>query len=328
MHMADALLSPSVGAGMCGVSAGILGWSSARLRREGDDRKVPLMGVAGALVFALQMVNFAVPGTGSSAHLGGGLLLAILLGPHAAFLTVASILTVQALFFADGGILALGCNLFNLGFFPAFIGLPLYRAVAGRSPGRGRTTVAAVAAALVSLQLGALGVVTETVASGISGIPFRGFLLLMLPIHAAAGLVEGFVTAAIIGFLRSARPGMVEGSGSEEVGGGVVAGLLAAALVVAVFLSPIASRKPDGLEGALREMTGRTEPDTRSSAIHAGAAALREKTAILPDYALPVGDERGGIGTPLAGLAGGGAVLAAAVGAGHLLRRRRREHTR
>ena len=93
------------------------------------------MGVAGAFVFAAQMLNFAIPGTGSSGHLGGALLLAILLGPEAAFLVMASILAVQALFFADGGLLALGCNIFNLGFFPAFVAYPLvYRRIVGDGP--------------------------------------------------------------------------------------------------------------------------------------------------------------------------------------------------
>ena len=110
MHMADALLSPAVGGTMWAASALSIAYSSKKLRSEADDRKVPLMGVLGAFVFAAQMINFTIPATGSSGHLGGGLLLAILLGPHAAFLTIASVLVVQALFFADGGLLALGCK--------------------------------------------------------------------------------------------------------------------------------------------------------------------------------------------------------------------------
>src|SRR5512135_1191755 len=175
MHMADALLSPQVGATMWAASAAAVAWCSRRLGAEGDDRRVPLMGVIGAFLFAAQMINFAIPGTGSSGHLGGGLLLAILLGPHAALLVMASVLIVQALFFADGGLLALGCNVFNLGFFPAFIGYPLYRLLAGVAPGTARATVAAVLAAVLSLQLGAFAVVLETVASGISALPFGTF---------------------------------------------------------------------------------------------------------------------------------------------------------
>src|SRR5512139_4240159 len=147
MHMADALLSPAVGGTLWVASAGALAHCSAVVRKELDDRKVPLMGVLGAFVFAAQMINFTIPGTGSSGHLGGGLLLAILLGPHAAFLTIASVLVVQAFFFADGGLLALGTNIFNLGVFPCFVGLPLFRGLAGKGPSPGRMTAAAVAAA-------------------------------------------------------------------------------------------------------------------------------------------------------------------------------------
>src|SRR5512136_1006033 len=125
MHMADALLSPTVGGAMWAVSAGTIAFCARKVRKEVDDSKVPLMGVLGAFIFAAQMINFSIPVTGSSGHLGGGLILSILLGPYAAFLTIASVLGVQALFFADGGLLALGCNIFNLGFYPAFLAYPL-----------------------------------------------------------------------------------------------------------------------------------------------------------------------------------------------------------
>ena len=173
MHMADALLSPAVGGAMWVATAGTIAYSSARVRKSLEEHKVPLMGVLGAFVFAAQMINFAIPATGSSGHLGGGLLLAILLGPHAAFLTIASVLFIQALFFADGGLLALGCNIFNLGFFQVFIAYPLlYRQIAGRQPGQGRMLLAALVAATVGLQLAAFAVVLETTASGISALPF------------------------------------------------------------------------------------------------------------------------------------------------------------
>ena len=95
---------------MWAASAGLLGWCARRVRQTADARLVPMMGVLGAFIFAAQMINFSIPGTGSSGHLGGGMILAILLGPYAAFLVTASVLAVQALFFADGGLLALGCN--------------------------------------------------------------------------------------------------------------------------------------------------------------------------------------------------------------------------
>ena len=253
MHMADALLSPTVGAAFWAATAGVAALASRRLQAEADDRRVPLMGVLGAFLFAAQMINFSIPGTGSSGHLGGGLLLAILLGPHAAFLVVASVLIVQALFFADGGLLALGCNSFNLGFLPAFVGYPIYRAVVGESTAPARATAAAVIAAVVSLQLGAIAVVFETVASGISALPLRTFALFMLPIHLAIGVVEGLATAAIVSFVRAARPRLLSQSppAGLSVAGPAVGFLVAALVLVGVAAAGLASGQPDGLEWSI-----------------------------------------------------------------------------
>ena len=106
MHMADALLSPAVGGTMLAVSVGVLACSIRDIRKNFQESRIPLMGVAGAFVFAAQMVNFAIPGTGSSGHIGGAVLLAALLGPSPAFLVMAGVLLIQALFFADGGLLS------------------------------------------------------------------------------------------------------------------------------------------------------------------------------------------------------------------------------
>lgn len=257
MHMADALLSPTVGGAMGVVSAAAVAWCSRHVRREGNDRLVPLMGVLGAFLFAAQMINFSIPGTGSSGHLGGGLLLAILVGPQAAFLVVASVLIVQALFFADGGLLALGCNIFNLGFLPAFAGYPLYRAIAGDSATPARLSAAAVLAAIASLQLGAIAVVAQTVASGISALPLKTFALFMLPIHLAIGIVEGLVTAAIVSFVRTARPALLERKpGTAGSMAGPALGFLAAALMLmGVAAAGLASARPDGLEWSIARTT-------------------------------------------------------------------------
>jgi cobalt/nickel transport system permease protein len=211
MHMADALLSPAVGGTMWAATAGITYYSARKLKQEMDDRKLPLMGVLGAFVFAAQMINFTIPATGSSGHLAGGMILAILLGPYAAFLTMASVITVQALFFADGGLLALGCNIFNMGFFACFVAYPLiYKKLVGEQPTQGRILLGAIAAAILSLQMGAFGVVLETMFSGISDLPFTTFLLLMQPIHLAIGVVEGLVTATVVAFVWKARPEILE----------------------------------------------------------------------------------------------------------------------
>ena len=217
--MADALLSPAVGGSFWAATAGALAWCSGKVKADLDDRRVPLMGVLGAFIFAVQMINFTIPGTGSSGHLGGGLLLAILLGPSAALLTIASVLLVQALFFADGGLLALGCNIFNLGFLPCFLAYPLiYRRIVGPAPSLRRIAAGSTAAAVFALQAGALGVVAETVLSGRSELPFGPFALLMLSIHLVIGLVEGVVTAGILGFLWKTRPEIVAPAAGSRAG--------------------------------------------------------------------------------------------------------------
>ena len=288
MHMADALISPAVGATLWAVSGGLIAGGARRVRRSPRDDLAPMMGVLGAFVFAAQMINFSIPGTGSSGHLGGGLILAILLGPYAAFLAIASVLTVQAFFFADGGLLALGCNIFNLGFFPAFIGYPLvYRAITRDQPGTPRAWVAAVVAAVVSLQLGAFSVVLETRASGVSALPFGTFVLLMLPIHLAIGVVEGLATAAVVAFVARARPAArpaAQTAGATAGPRAVLVGLLIAAGVVGGAVSWFASTRPDGLEWCLAKVTGKEDVAGSETGVHADLAALQAQTAFLPGY--------------------------------------------
>jgi cobalt/nickel transport system permease protein len=256
MHMADALISPAVGGTMWAVSGGLLAWCARKVKALRDDRLVPMMGVLGAFIFTAQMINFAIPVTGSSGHVGGGLILAVLLGPYAAFLVITSVLTVQALFFADGGLLALGCNIFNLGFAPAFIAYPfLYRPLAGRDRLGTRAWIAAVVAAVAGLQLGAFGVVMQTTLSGISDLPFKSFVLIMQPIHLAIGFVEGLVTAAVVAVVARARPEALGGRPCSESPvhlWQLLAGFLVAALLLGGVGSWFASTRPDGLEWSRR----------------------------------------------------------------------------
>jgi cobalt/nickel transport system permease protein len=304
MHMADALLSPAVGGTMWAVSAGAVVYSSAKVRADRDDRKVPLMGVLGAFLFAAQMINFTIPATGSSGHLGGGLLLAILLGPHAAFLTIASVLVVQALFFADGGLLALGCNMFNMGFIPAFLIYPcIYRPLMRSNPGRKRQTIATMVAAVAGLQLAPFSVVLETFCSGISSLPFSAFLLLMLPIHLAIGVVEGMVTVTVAAFVRNVRPGMLQGDPeARPAGGRPVRNLALSFLLIALLLgggvSLFASKNPDGLEWAVAGITGKEKLMGPARELHGALAALQEKTAFLPDYSFRNTAGAGGVESP------------------------------
>jgi cobalt/nickel transport system permease protein len=289
MHMSDALLSLPVGGALWGATAGLVALSVRRLRSTEQGPLVSRMGIMAAFVFASQMINFTLPGTGSSGHLGGGLLLAAVLGPWAAFLAMASVLLVQAMFFADGGLLAWGANVFNLGFFTCFLAFPLvFKPIAGNFKNRKRVVVASVLAAVVGLQLGSLGVVLQTTASGISALPFSAFLFLMQPIHLAIGAVEGMVTAGVLLFLMQASPESLplSRSVSRSAHGGVVWGsLAAAALLVGGVFSWFASQQPDGLEWSVGRVIGQEQLLLPAEKAHAFVSQIQEKLAFLPDYA-------------------------------------------
>jgi cobalt/nickel transport system permease protein len=291
MHMADALLSPAVGTAMWAGTVAVGGYASKRLKDRIDDRMIPLTGVLGAFIFAAQMINFTIPGTGSSGHLGGGMILAIILGPQAAFLVMASVLTVQALFFADGGLLALGCNIWNLGFYPCFLIYPfVYKPLIGKSKSRGRILFASIASVVLALQLGAFSVVLETLLSGKSELPFGGFLLLMQPIHLAIGIVEAFITAGVINHVRSIRPELLDSiAAARPVGAAhplkkVIATFAVLAVITGGGLSWFASTHPDGLEWSIERITGKESLPEQLHGIAPVLKAVQEKTALFPDY--------------------------------------------
>jgi cobalt/nickel transport system permease protein len=258
MHMSDALLSPAVGTALWAGTIGTIAYCSKKIKENSDEKMIPLMGVTGAFIFAAQMINFSIPGTGSSGHLGGGMILSILLGPPAAFIVMASVLTIQALFFADGGFLALGCNIWNLGIYPCFIAYPfIYKPIVQKGMTPNRIMVASMVSAIVALQLGAFSVVLETLLSGRSELPFGTFVLLMQPIHIAIGVVEGFVTAGVINYVRAAKPELLESiSKSRPLSSGVkikkvVLTLGVITLIVGGIVSWFASSYPDGLEWSI-----------------------------------------------------------------------------
>jgi len=340
MHMADALISPAVGGVMWVASAGLIGYCSKKIKEEVDNSKIPLMGVIGAFIFAAQMINFTIPATGSSGHLGGGMILAILLGPHAAFLTMASVLTVQALFFADGGLLALGCNIFNLGFFPCFVAYPfIYKKIVGNNPSEKLIMAGAIIAAVVGLQLGAFSVVLETLVSGISSLPFGTFVLLVQPIHLAIGIVEGLATAAVVLFVWKSRPEILQPSVSLKAAKdysikGVLIGFTAATLITGCALSWFASGHPDGLEWAMFKTAGVEELAGPEDGVHSSLATLQEKTAFLPGYGFKSGEthpseETAEVwpaidpGTSTAGLVGGFLTLCLTLLIGVIVKRRK-----
>ena len=305
-----------------------IGYSSRKLKENIDNKTIPLMGVMGAFIFAAMMINFTIPGTGSSGHIGGGMILTVILGPYAAFLVLASVLMVQALFFADGGLLALGCNIWNLGIYPCFIAYPLiYKPIAGDGTSAKRIYIAAIVSVIIALQLGAFSVVLETLLSGRSELPFNTFVLLMQPIHLAIGLVEGIATAGIISYVKKVRPEILEANNTlQPLEAGIsLKNVLTVFVILAVItggaLSWFASTHPDGLEWSIEKVTGKGELAGQASGIAPILKNIQEKTAFLPDYNFkPVEKEKTeeekppvwpGIeaGTSFAGILGGAIVL-------------------
>ena len=343
MHMADALLSPTVGGAMWAGTLGTIIYCARKLKEKMDEKMIPLMGVLGAFIFAGQMINFTIPGTGSSGHIGGGMLLAILLGPYAAFLVIASVLMVQALFFADGGLLALGANVWNLGIYPCFIAYPLiYRTIVRQKMSPRRITIATILSVVIGLQFGALSVVLETKMSGITELPLSTFFLLMQPIHFAIGLIEGFATAGIVIYVRTLRPDIVDDLESVKALSSnrslkkVLIIMAVLAVITGGALSWFASTYPDGLEWTIEKIYGKPEIPGKENPIKEGLSKLQEKTAVLPDYSLPSKGEQESkpawpavdSGTSLSGIIGAIMVLGLIIlfGIGIKIMRRRREN--
>ena len=281
------------------------------------------MAVTSALVFAGQMINYTIPGTGSSGHICGGMLLSALLGPQAGFLSMVVILAIQSLFFADGGLLALGANCWNMAFYGCFVGYyliwrPIMRSnlFGNRGACRAKIVLASVLGCIVTLQLGAFSVVLETSASGITELPFGTFVAIMQPIHLAIGLVEGLITSAVLIFVYEARAELLEDAGADENEGKfslkkTLAVLAVAAAVIGGGLSLFASSNPDGLEWSLFGNTeagysqnmGLSEDSYGlSGRASERAEAVQEKTAFLPDYSFAGSDSAAG--TSVSGLVG------------------------
>lgn len=321
MHMADALVAPAVAGTMYACSAAAAAYSIKKVREDDDPKKIPVMGVMGAFVFATQMINFTIPGTGSSGHLCGGMLLTALLGPYAAFLTMIGVLLIQCLLFADGGLLALGCNIWNMAFYGCFLGAFLiWRPMMKRGMSRAKIIVASVIGCMLSLQFGAFSVTLETLVSGITELPFTTFVATMQPIHLAIGLVEGLITAAVLLFVYEARPELLQSSQEKKSRmslKGTIVALFVAAVVIGGGVSLFASSHPDGLEWSIEKITGSTELEADSD-VYDSAADIQEKTALLPDYAFKDSDST--LGTTFSGIVGGVVVIAVCVGACYAFR--------
>lgn len=288
MHIPDGFLDAKTVAATTAVSAGGVATALRHVARESAVRRAPLIGLTGAFLFAAQMLNFPVAG-GTSGHLVGGVLAAVLLGPAAAVVVMTSVITLQCLLFNDGGILALGANVFNMGLVAPVLGWLVYRAVA-RGGDLRRTLLGAGFASWVAVVAAAVACSGELALSGT--VPARLVLPAMAGVHMLIGLGEAAIVALTLAAIAATRPDLLRdeisaappGRGFVALGGLVAVGL-------AVFLSPFASSFPDGLEWAAARL---------GFGAHAAASSF---PAPLPDYSVPGLPSSVG-GTMIAGLVG------------------------
>ena len=322
MHMADALLSPAVATTMYAATAVAGGASLIKLNKENDASRLPTMAVTAALVFAGQMINFTIPGTGASGHICGGMLLSSLLGPQAGFISMIVILTIQCLFFADGGLLALGANVWNMAFYGCFVGYYLiWRPIMkSKLQNRAKLILAPVLGCIVTLQLGAFSVCLETSLSHVSDLPFATFVAIMQPIHLAIGAVEGAITSAVLLFVYEARPSIIkdlipapewhcENAKRDRLPLlTTLVVIMIAALAIGGGLSLIASENPDGLEWSIFEQMGVDEENYGTTSSEAElAAVIQNNLSFLPDYAFSNSDTV--LGTTFSGIVGSGIIF-------------------
>ena len=317
MHLSDTLISPAVAVATSIVAAALVVVATRKIGRENSratTHLVPLMGVMGALIFAAQMLNFAIPATGSSGHIVGGVLLAAVLGEWAGFLTLTSVIIVQCLLFADGGLMTLGCNVLNMAALSCLVAYPLiFKPLIHNHNSPSRWAAASIATSITALAMGALAVTIETELSGITALPYGRFLSFMLPIHLLIGVGEGLATAAVIASLRRYRPDLLFDSTEPTARPRTqfIAITVVAALLVASVAGTVASSRPDGLEWSIERTTAGVEIAESQSPLHHRAARIQRTTALLPDYE-----------ASMAGLVGVGATLAVGYGLSLLIRRR------
>ncbi|HTY86511.1 MAG TPA: energy-coupling factor ABC transporter permease [Candidatus Acidoferrum sp.] len=248
MHIPDGFIDGKTAAAAAVVSAAGVGFALRQVRRELPPRKVPLLGLAAAFLFAAQMVNFPVAG-GTSGHLVGGALVAALLGPSAAVVVVTTVLIVQCFLFQDGGVTALGANIFNMAIINSVAGYSIYRLVGRWLKGpRGQVTAIGFAAWCATV-LAAICCAGQLAWSGT--IPWSVAFPAMATVHMLIGVGEGLISALVFLAVSRARPDLIAATtptgGSQRPGELLGYGLLVT-LGVAVFVAPFACSWPDGLD--------------------------------------------------------------------------------
>jgi len=249
MHVPDGFLTNRIAVSLDALSGATIFYAARRLKLELSGRIVSIMGVLSAFIFASQMLNFPVFG-GTSGHLVGGALLGILLGPIAGLLTMATVIIAQALFLQDGGIVALGANVFNMGAISVFSGYAVFRLLgAPERPGK-RLPLAGFFAGWISVVLAAVACALEL---GLSGaVPLRIGLPAMGGYHAVIGVVEGALTAGVLLFLARVRPDLLRRDFSPRFAlVDWIGGLVLVAIPLGILALAGSSRLPDPLQALL-----------------------------------------------------------------------------
>ncbi len=305
MHIPDGFLSVPVSIVLWVLTIAAVGLALARVGEEMAEKQVPLMGVMAAAIFAGQMLNFPV--AGASGHLMGAALATILLGPWAAILVMTSVVTIQAVLFQDGGLLALGGNVFNMAVVGVAVSYAVF-SIARKLAGGRRVGIMSggFVAAWVSIFVTALGVGLQIAASGTSRADFT--IPAMGGVHALIGIGEGLITVGALAFVTATRPDLLKLGEARAAGGRAIAvGGLALALALTV-LSPIASANPDGLEWVAEQQ-------------NFGDSAQGSPFNIIPDYAFP-GIDSPALATIVAGVLGTLIVFGVTLAVAHSRKRR------
>lgn len=298
MHIPDGFLNIPVSIVLWVISVVVIGIALRKTSKQLGEKEIPLMGILAAAIFAGQMLNFSVTG-GTSGHLLGAALATILLGPWAAILVMTSVVSIQALVFQDGGLIALGANLFNMAVVGVFVSYAIFTVI-NKIIKNEKTALfsGSVVAAWFSIFIASLGCALELALSGTS--PANIAVPAMASIHALIGVGEALITLGAVSFIYAARKDLLKFSVASKVtnkgiliGGGVIT------LVLAI-LSPLASSHPDGLEWVAEKQ---------------GFLAIAQDSIynLIPDYVMP-GLNNEAVATILAGIIGAAVVFVLAIG--------------
>lgn len=311
MHIPDGFLSAVVSLVFWFISIIVIGIALRKTSRSLEERQIPLMGIMAAAIFAGQMLNFSVTG-GTSGHLLGAALATILLGPWSAILVMTSVVAVQALVFQDGGILALGANIFNMAIVGVLVSYAVFtvlKPIMGKF--KGGMLFSGFISAWMSIFIASLSCSIQLTLSGTS--PANIVIPAMSAVHALIGIGEGLITVGALGFIQAARKDLLQ---DREKQGGISKGVVIGGSLIAilfVFLAPLASSHPDGLEWVAEQ--------------HGFMENARDAFyQVIPDYVLP-GISNPALATIAAGIIGVVIVFAVAWGVGRAEKENRTQKT-